>query len=123
MRTFKDTRGRCWYDIMPLEKSQVDIQLNYPGTIRGFHYHERHDDWFFLVAGNIKLVLTHPDEIIYMTQGDLIEIKAGRWHGHQTLGGEPSIIMEYATEKHNLKNPDDKREPYDTYDDWEIEKK
>ena len=123
MRTFKDTRGRSWFDIVPEMVGQIDITANYPGTIRGFHSHDFKTEWFFAITGNFKLVLTDPDEIIYMSAGDCVRIEPGRWHGYQVLGIEESIMLEYSTHKHNLKNPDDKKKPYNAFDKWEKEKK
>lgn len=77
----------------------------------------------FVVQGDMKFVLTDPDEVIYAKQGDCIKITPGRWHGYQSLGNKMSIIMEYATHKHDLKNPDDQRKPYDAFNKWEKENK
>ncbi len=121
MRTFKDTRGRSYYDIVPEIDGQVDITHNYSGTIRGFHYHDKKREWMFAVTGNFKFVLTNPKEVVYVSGGEVIEIAPKRWHAYQALTS--GIMMEYADIKFNVEKPDDLKKPYDTFDKWEIEKK
>ena len=121
MRTFKDTRGKSWFDIVPEMDGQIDITISYPGTIRAFHCHEIKTEWMFVVAGEFKFVLTDPAETLYLSQGDSVKIVPGRWHGYQALSNKLGIIMEVATHKHDLESPDDKRKPYQAFDTWEIE--
>lgn len=123
MRSFKDTRGRSWFDIVGEMVGQVDMTVNYPGTIRGFHSHDFKTEWFFAVTGEFKLVMTDPEETVYMSQGDVVRIDPRRWHGYQVLGEKEAIMLEYSTQKHNLKNPDDKRKPFDAFNKWEKERK
>lgn len=124
MRTFKDTRGKSWFDIVPeMEGWQVDFAMNYPGAIRAFHHHEYKTEWFFVVIGEFKLVLTDPDETLYISQGDVVRIDPGRWHGYQGLGLQPAIMMEVSNAKHDLDNPDDQKMPWNAFDDWEMERK
>lgn len=123
MRTVKDTRGRSWFDLVPEMEYQVDSTVSYPNTIRAFHYHDFKTEWMFVVQGHYKFVLTNPLEVVYLSQGEVIKIIPGRWHGYQNIGTEEGIVIEIADKKHNLKNPDDKRKPYDEFDKWEKEKK
>lgn len=123
MRTFKDTRGKSWFDIVPEMAMQVDVTVSYPDTIRAFHYHEHKVEWMFVVLGEFKFRLTAPDQVTYLSQGDVIKIMPGRWHGYQVLGDAVGIMMEVATSKHDLANPDDQRKPWDAFDNWEKEKK
>lgn len=123
MRIFKDTRGKSWFDLVPEMAGQIDITYNYPGTIRGFHCHEYKTEIFFAVTGEFKLVLTNPDEIVYMSQGDALKIAPNRWHGYQVLGDKPAIMFEWSSLKFNLDKPDDKRKPYDAFDKWQKERK
>ena len=67
MRKFKDTRGKSWYDIVKPMKGQIDVTINYPETIRAFHYHATKTEWMFVVEGEFKFVLTNPDEITYLS--------------------------------------------------------
>lgn len=123
MRTFKDTRGKSWFDLLPELAGQIDITVSYPGTIRAFHLHKQKTEWLFAVEGEFKVVLDAPNQVVYLSQGEIIMIEPGRWHGYQVLGGEEGIMMEYADYKHDLKNPDDFRRRFDEFDKWEKEKK
>lgn len=123
MRIFRDTRGRSWFDVVPEIPPQVDVTVSYPNTIRAFHCHEHKTEWMFVILGEFKFVLTNPDETVYLSQGDVVTIIPGRWHGYQVLGDRAGIMMEVATHKHNLANPDDQRKPWDEFDNWEKERK
>ena len=123
MRTFKDTRGRSWFDIVPEMKWQIDSTVSYPGTIRAFHYHDYKTEWMIVVKGQYKFVLSHPLETIYLSEGEVIKIDPKRWHGYQNIGTEEGIVIEIADKKHNVDKPDDKRESYDKYNTWEKERK
>ena len=121
MRTFKDYRGRSWFDILPHLDGQIDITVNYPGTIRAFHCHHVKTEYMFVVRGEFKFVLSDPLETIYASAGDVVEITPRRWHGYQYLGSDEGIVMEYGTHKHDLTSPDDDRLPYQQFDDWTKE--
>ena len=123
MRVFRDTRGKSWFDIVPEMDWQVDITTNYPGTVRGFHHHFHKIEWMFVVLGEFKFVLTNPDEIVFLSQGDCLKIDPERWHGYQALGEQFGIMMEISTAKHDLENPDDQRMPWNAFNNWEKEKK
>jgi len=123
MRLSNDTRGRSWFDIVSEMEWQVDSTVSYPGTVRAFHYHDYKIEWMFVAQGHYKFVLTNPMEIVYLSQGDVIKIIPGRWHGYENIGTEEGIVIEVADKKHDIKNPDDKRKPYNEFDNWEKEKK
>jgi len=124
MRKFRDTRGKSWFDIVSEMDWQVDITESYPGTIRAFHHHLHKTEWMFVVLGEFKFVLTNPDAVVFLSQGDFLKIDPERWHGYQALSSEVTgIMMEVSTSKHDLANPDDQRKPWDAFDDWEKEKK
>jgi dTDP-4-dehydrorhamnose 3,5-epimerase-like enzyme len=123
MRSFRDTRGKSWYDIVPEMDGQIDITVNYPDTIRAFHWHDQKTEWMFVVTGEVKFVLTDPYEEVFCSQGDVVKIDPKRWHGYQALGNAPAIVMEYGNKKHDLKNPDDKREEWNKFHAWTKERK
>jgi dTDP-4-dehydrorhamnose 3,5-epimerase len=125
MRTNKDTRGKCWYDVLPIKEGQVDIACNYPGTVRAFHYHYKKREIMMVLQGEFKFVVTKSGKKIvqYLSPGESIEIEPGCWHGYQVIGGKPGIILEWADEKHDVEKPDDDREVWNKFDDWEVERK
>lgn len=123
MRSVKDTRGRSCFDIVPEAQWQMDSTVSYPGTIRAFHYHDFKTEWMFIAKGHYKFVLTNPMEVLYLSEGEMVKIIHGRWHGYQNIGTEEGIVIEVADKKHSLESPDDARKPYDEFDKWEKEKK
>lgn len=122
VRVFKDGRGKDWFNIIPKMSGQLDVKIDYPGTIRAFHYHEKKTEWFFVVRGNYKFYLTNPKEIVYLSQGELIKIAPKRWHGYQALGIEETIILEYYQGKYDPQEIDDKRAPYNKFYKWKPER-
>ena len=126
MRTFKDTRGKSWFNVFDNMNGQVDITVSYPGTIRGFHHHKIQTEWWFVIQGEYKFVFKkkgEPKEIKYLSPGEVAKIEPNTWHGYQVLGNQTGIIIEFASEKFNVKKPDDQRKPYNAFDDWKKEKK
>lgn len=58
MRKFKDDRNRAYNDIFPeIGKGDVNISVLYPGTIKAFHRHQKQDDYWFVIKGNIRAVM------------------------------------------------------------------
>ncbi len=45
-----------------------------------WHFHNRIDDTFYVLAGKIRLFLREPDEDIRLAPGDSYRVKAGRPH-------------------------------------------
>lgn len=131
MRSFKDTRGKSWYDIVPEMEGQIDITVNYPGTIRAFHWHNKKTEWMFVITGEVRFILTDPQkngepvntQEIFASQGECVRIEPHKWHGYQALGDKEAIVLEYADHKHDLKKPDDERKPWDTFSQWKKERK
>lgn len=93
------------------------------GTIKGFHWHKKQDDLWFMATGRAKIVLYDQREnsltrgekqILYAGRDDykLILIPAGVVHGFQVLSEEPVMLFYHVTEMYDAKNPDEERIPY-----------
>lgn len=117
---------------------QASYTITYPGIIKAFHWHEKQDDLWFVVDGNIQIVLydlrkdsnTHKQtQVIYA--GDLYEkqlvlIPSGVAHGYRVLGNEPATLLYFTTESYNSQDPDEKRISFDDPEigfDWETKNK
>jgi dTDP-4-dehydrorhamnose 3,5-epimerase len=119
----------------PAASSQVSAALNYPGTIKAFHYHLHQTDCWTPVKGLMQVVLV---DLRYgsptfglrntMYVGPLrpwqILIPPGVGHGYKVIGGQESMLV-YMTDR--FYNPrDEGRIPYDNpwinYD-WETQHK
>jgi len=113
---------------------QVYVSLNYPGVVRGWHYHKKQDDHFAVVKGMVKVALydaregspTHGqvDQFFLGEQNNiLLKIPVGVMHGYKTVSTEPSLLINFPTEPYDPQEPDEYRLPWDTDQipyDWDI---
>lgn len=102
---------------------QSTFTVAYPGTIKGFHWHEKQDDLWFVATGKILIVLhdLRPDSPTYrktetLTAGKddykLVVIPPGVAHGYKVVSHEPVLLFYHTTETYDPKNPDEKRLPW-----------
>ena len=119
----------------PTATSQVSAALNYPGSIKAFHFHLHQTDCWTPAMGMFQVVLADLREgsptygernTIYV--GALrpwqILIPPGVAHGYKVIGGEPGMLI-YMTDR--FYNPaDEGRTPHNhpgiNYD-WELQHK
>ena len=99
------------------------VSLNYPGVIRGWHYHKLQNDFFVCISGMIKVALYDPREGS-PTRGEVNEFFLGEdnpqiikipvfvYHGYKTIGTKPSFLINFPTKLYDYKNPDEYRVPY-----------
>ena len=113
---------------------QAYVSLNYPGVVRGWHYHKKQDDHFAVVKGMVKVALYDAregsptqgqvDEFFLGEQHSiLLKIPVGVMHGYKTVGNEPSLLVNFPTEPYDPQEPDEYRLPWDTDQipyDWDI---
>ena len=113
---------------------QAYVSLNYPGVVRGWHYHKKQDDYFAVVKGMAKVALYDAredsptrgqvDEFFLGEQNNiLLKIPVGVMHGYKTVGAEPSLLINFPSEPYDPQQPDEYRLPWDTDQipyDWAI---
>lgn len=113
---------------------QAYVSLNYPGVVRGWHYHKKQDDHFAVVKGMVKVALYDAregsptrgqvDEFFLGEQNNiLLKIPVGVMHGYKTVGTEPSLLINFPSEPYDPQQPDEYRLPWDTDQipyDWAI---
>jgi dTDP-4-dehydrorhamnose 3,5-epimerase len=113
---------------------QAYVSLNYPGVVRGWHYHKKQDDHFAVVKGMVKVALYDAregsptqgqvDEFFLGEQNNiLLKIPVGVMHGYKTVGAEPSLLINFPSEPYDPQQPDEYRLPWDTDQipyDWAI---
>ena len=101
------------------------------GTIRAFHKHETLWDYFFISNGSAKFVLVD-DRAGSSTKGEmntfilternpsLLVVPAGVYHGWMSLKDDTQMVS-IANEPYDVKNPDEKRIPPDSFGDvWTV---
>lgn len=125
LKVIPDERGRLVEilrkdDDLFIKFGQVYMTTVYPGVVKGWHYHKKQYDNFFVVQGMIKLVLYDAREKS-KTKGEINEFFLGKHnamlvqippyihHGFKGISEEEAIIINTCTEPYNNKKPDEFR--------------
>lgn len=125
--------GRGLAASFPPETTQISAALNYPGSIKAFHYHLHQTDCWSPVKGLLQVALVDlrlgsatfgARNTLYV--GTLrpwqLLIPPGVGHGYKVIGKEDSLLV-YATDR--FYNPrDEGRIPYNDQSiqyDWETQ--
>jgi dTDP-4-dehydrorhamnose 3,5-epimerase len=119
----------------PADTTQVSAALNYPGTVKAFHYHLHQTDCWTPVAGLLQVALVdlRTGSATYGARNTLyagalrpwqILIPPGVAHGYKVVGRDPALLV-YLTDR--FYDPSDEgRIPYDDPHiryDWETQHK
>jgi len=127
--------GRGPAAAFPPETTQFSAALNYPGTIKAFHFHLHQTDCWTPVRGLLQVALADlrvasPTFGLRNTMylGPLrpwhVLIPPGVAHGYKVIGGEEALLV-YLTDK--FYNPEDEgRIPWDDpgiHYDWDTQRK
>jgi dTDP-4-dehydrorhamnose 3,5-epimerase len=103
---------------------QTIFTVSYQGTIKGFHWHKKQDDLWFVATGKAKIVLYDQrsdsptkgeTQVIYAGEDDykLVLIPIGVVHGYKVIGDKPVLLFYHVTEVYNPDDPDELRIPFD----------
>lgn len=96
-----------------------------PGWVKGWGMHARHEDRYFLVQGELEVVLfdDRPDSPtrglvskVYLThfRRRLMNVPAGVWHADHNVGSVDAVIVNFPTLPYEHAAPDKYRLPIDT---------
>ena len=96
-----------------------------PGVAKGWGLHQRHEDRYFLLRGELKLVLydVRPESPtcgqlseLYLTESRprLINIPAFVWHADVNIGDREALVVNFPTIQYDHSAPDQLRLPLDT---------
>ena len=115
---------------------QISYSILDKKTIKAWHIHDKQDDLWFIPPDNKVLVGLHdlrkksPTKgntqriVLGNHQSNLLFIPKGVAHGCANFSTLPSTLIYMTSKKFNLKNPDEKRLPWDYFgkDFWKANK-
>ena len=93
-----------------------------PGMIKGWGVHRHHEDRYFILFGEMEVVLydDRPDSPTYglvakivLTEyrRRLMNIPAGVWHADRNIGSRDVVVVNFPTIQYDHANPDKHRLP------------
>jgi len=96
-----------------------------PGLIKGWGLHKKHEDRYFIVYGDLEVVLydvrsdspTHglvSKIVLSERRRRLMNIPANVWHADHNIGSKDALIINFPTIPYDHVNPDKYRLPLDT---------
>jgi len=96
-----------------------------PGMIKGWGMHKLHEDRYFVLAGEVEVVLydERPESptlglvskiVLSEYQGRLMNIPAGVWHADRNIGSKDVMVVNFPTIPYDHANPDKYRLPLNT---------
>jgi dTDP-4-dehydrorhamnose 3,5-epimerase len=96
-----------------------------PGMIKGWAYHKKHEDRYFILFGEVEVVLydDRPDSPTYKLVSKIVlsefrrrlmNIPIGVWHASRNLGSKDVVGLNFPTMQYDHANPDKYRLPLDT---------
>jgi len=134
LKQIPDERGKIMHmlrcDDPHFERfGEIYFSVIYPGTVKGWHLHQRMTLNYAAIRGMIKLVL-FDDRQASPSRGKLLEIFTGEddytlitipplvWNGFKGIGVEPAIVANCASEPHDpteiiRMDPSTDKIPYD----------
>jgi dTDP-4-dehydrorhamnose 3,5-epimerase len=98
-------------DFLLEEFGQSSVSLAHPGFIKAFHYHQKQDDLWYVVFGQIRVVLYdtrkesktyRQTQVVIMGEDDpkVVLIPKGVAHGYQVLGNKDALLMYHTTKSY-----------------------
>lgn len=99
-------------DIDNTDFGLIHLSTAKPGFIKGNHYHKRKTEWFCVIKGEGKLMLTDlktkEKQEIYLGEEDMkvVEIPPYILHSIENIGKEEMYLLAYVDESFDQKTPD-----------------
>jgi dTDP-4-dehydrorhamnose 3,5-epimerase len=96
-----------------------------PGYVKGWGLHQTHEDRYFILSGELLLVLFDPrpgsstyGEVceIFLSEFNrrILNIPTHVWHAEQNIGPRDAVVIDFPTAPYIHDNPDKFRLPIDT---------
>ena len=96
-----------------------------PGMVKGWNLHKEHEDRYFIVSGDLELVL-YDDRPESSTRGlvskivlsehrrRLVNVPKNVWHADHNIGTKDVLVVNCPTTQYDHENPDKYRLPIDS---------
>ena len=96
-----------------------------PGYVKGWGLHKLHEDRYFILAGEMELVLFDPRPesstcgavckiALSEQRRQLINIPRFVWHAERNIGAKDVVVIDFPTAPYNHADPDKYRLPIDS---------
>lgn len=96
-----------------------------PGMVKGWGLHKLHEDRYFVISGELELVLfdPRPDSSTYNkickvylsgSQPKVVNVPKFVWHADHNIGSTELVVLNFPTIQYDHSNPDKYRLPLDT---------
>ncbi len=93
-----------------------------PGVIKGWGIHKKHEDRYFILFGEMEVVLydERPESstcgqvskvVMSEYRRQLMNIPAGVWHANRNIGNKDVVVVNFPTILYDHENPDKYRLP------------
>jgi dTDP-4-dehydrorhamnose 3,5-epimerase len=140
IKKFADNRGflsEIWRasSLENFTVKQANFTVAHPKVIKAFHFHEKQQDLWFCVSGNIEAVL-HDRRKQSPTFGETQTVAMGEFnsvallipvgvaHGYRVLGNSPAGLVYLVDQEYDSQNPDEGRIDFDDKEigfDWKTQ--
>ena len=96
-----------------------------PGVVKGWNLHEKHEDRYAIIHGEMELVLYDPRDdsptvgevcriVLSAQHRCLINVPRNVWHADHNIGRTDVVVVNFPTMAYDHANPDKYRLPIDT---------
>ncbi|MGE0706121.1 MAG: dTDP-4-dehydrorhamnose 3,5-epimerase family protein [Vicinamibacterales bacterium] len=96
-----------------------------PGIVKGWNLHKEHEDRYFILQGEMELVLFDPrpdsptcGEVCRIVLSEhnrcLVNVPPCVWHADHNIGTRDVVVVNFPTSQYNHASPDKYRLPIDT---------
>jgi len=97
----------------------------HPGYVKGWNLHQQHEDRYFLLQGEMELVLYDPrpasatcGEVCKIILSEynrrLVNVPRNVWHADHNIGNKGVVVVNFPTIAYDHANPDKFRLPIDS---------
>jgi dTDP-4-dehydrorhamnose 3,5-epimerase len=96
-----------------------------PGFVKGWNLHKEHEDRYFILQGEMELVLfdPRPDSstrgqicrlVLSEHRRQIVNVPKNVWHADHNIGSKDVVVVNFPTAPYDHANPDKYRLPIDT---------